>query len=148
MSPLSLLLDTNVLRYRAHEGNQYKVMSFWNLIRSYPNHIDLFISKTTEQELQVQSHLLPEKEVKKINRFLQIIDVLNCEATDQQVHETRDISSYIAVKYQLKRSHSPTKRIDVPSTNDAKILLAAHIVTRNVKDFVLYSCKFFRYVMV
>jgi len=145
METLSLLLDTNVLRYRAHKDNQYKVTPLWNLIRLYPNNIDLFISQTTVEELEVQRYLLKEAELRKLDKLLDIVDILKCNATDNDVHETRRVSSYIAGKYALRRSDDPKKRMDVPSTNDAKILLTAyehkcHIVTRNIKDFILYPC--------
>jgi hypothetical protein len=119
-------------------------MQFWNLVSQNPGLFDLFISDEIKKELEVQSYNIG-KENTIIKALLQSIRLIESSADDELVHAVRVVSAHIRKYYNLPRFDRPDKQMRVPSYYDAKIILTAlehecAIVTRNVKDFMIFSC--------
>ncbi|HEU4963582.1 MAG TPA: hypothetical protein VFV52_06950 [Bacilli bacterium] len=144
----TLLLDTNVLRYRAGASAQCDVSACWDFVSDPHNGYDVYVSDETLRELKVQRYVLrPDEAHLLFEQVVPHLDTLSFAGDLEREHLVRELASYVKRTYRLQvpaSAHQTAgKEMQYPSVSDARILLTAldagaTLVTKNVKDFLVY----------
>lgn len=143
-------VDTNFFRYHAYNNGDTNLrraaVHFWKTAKEEVEKGEavILVPAEVKRELEVQSHILSDRENNKIQRLLANCQEISPSVSIKLEHHVRIMSAYLRANF---RNALGDFSIAYGGVSDSRILYSAYyedsiLVTANVKDFMLYPFLF------
>jgi len=160
--PTTYMLDTNLLRYLTGKTSSQteeqrlkkSAEEFWSKVLEEVRDLDaqILLPQEVVRELNIQMHILPTKTQEQLRSILSNLETEDFDLSSSLEYELREFSSYAIQTYrdQIRPTQQTTTssgkkeyKLEYLQASDARILVAAYLndavlVTRNIKDFIVY----------